>query len=100
MDGWLASHAFDIGVLLVLSWYAWDGWRRGFLSASLGTVGFAAAMLTAAFGYRYVGEFIASRSRMPQSFADAFGFFVLWATVDILWPLAARRIHRRLPEAW
>lgn len=86
MKEWLAAHWVDIAILATLAWYGLDGWARGFLSLSLESAGFLAALTLATVGYRPLGAWASGRFALPPSFGNAIAFFGIWWLIDLAWP--------------
>lgn len=100
MKEWLGAHWVDIAIVITLTWYAMDGYMRGFLSLCFETIGFLVALLVATLAYHPLGGLIAARFSTPQAFANAMAFFGVWWIVDLAWPLASRPLYNRLPQKW
>ncbi len=99
MKEFFAAHWLELVLAAVLIYYAVDGYSRGFLLL-LETAGFFIALVVSLLLYRFPAKLIEARMAIPFSFAAAGAFFLVWWTVDLLWPLAAGPLWRHLPEKW
>ena len=100
MEAFLRVYGLDLVIVLVLAYYLYDGWLRGAVVTGLETAGFFLSLFLATALYRFPSALLESRFRMPHSFASAMALFVIWWTLDLLWPYAARALFRRLPKRW
>src|SRR5438093_11383434 len=70
----------DAGIIAVIGFFAWRGWRRGLLLSLAGLAGFVAGTLAAVFGYRAVATPIRDLfgvSKGTASIAAAISIFLL-----------------------
>lgn len=100
MTAFLQAYGLDLLIAAVLGYYLYDGYVRGAVAAALETAGFFLSLLVATALYRFPAALVEERLAIPHSFAAALAFFVLWWTIDLLWPYAARGLRRRLPTGW
>jgi uncharacterized protein YkwD/uncharacterized membrane protein required for colicin V production len=85
-------------VLLVLLYFAWQGFRSGVLArlASLGVM--ALAIGVAWLAYRPVGDWLAGATGLSKGLATAVGFLLPFIIVELLATVVTARLMRRLPE--
>lgn len=98
ITGFFAAHWVDLFLIVVLAYYAIDGYFRGFILLGLETCGFVLALVLALLGYRFGALILSEQFGIPDMFASAAAFFTLWAAVDLLWPYAVKRLYTRVSE--
>jgi uncharacterized protein YkwD/uncharacterized membrane protein required for colicin V production len=91
-------HWLDLILMLVLGWYAIDGWRRGCTALCFELLGFALSILLATLSYRTVGLVFDDLFAVPPSYVDAVAFLLVWWIVDLAWPYASSALQARLPD--
>jgi uncharacterized protein YkwD len=96
MKDFFAVYWLEMFLMLVLLYYAFDGYYRGFILLAMETVGFLVALLGAMATYRFAAIGLEEQLGLPFSFASAIAFFVIWGAIDILWPFLVRRIYKRV----
>ena len=99
MSAWLSQHWIDLIVIAFLGYYAFDGYRRGFIILGLEVLGFFAALMGALWFFAPVGVFMSARLGIALPFAKALSFFVLWAAVELIYPFFAKVLYAKIPEA-
>jgi uncharacterized protein YkwD/uncharacterized membrane protein required for colicin V production len=95
---WLSRHWADPLTVLVLAWYAIDGWRRGFVVMAFEFVGFAVSLLAALLLYGPMGEAFASAFHIARPFAKPAGFFAIWILTEFAYGQMAKRLFKKIPE--
>ena len=91
-------NALDLIILVVIIFYAWEGYRLGFLAALLDLVSFIASFLLALKLYNGVGALLVRTANLPVGFANAIGFFLVAFILEILLSLLLRRLLFRFPQ--
>lgn len=84
----------DLFMVFVFAYYAVDGYYRGFFRMCLDTAGFLLAFFMALLLYRLPAALIRYAFDLPYFFASAISLFIVWSAVDLLWPIAAKRIGK------
>lgn len=82
----------DVLIVAVIIFYAWEGYRLGFIAALLDLFSFIASFLLALKLYSGVGVLLTSLTKMPVGFANALGFFLVAFIIEILLSLLLRRL--------
>ena len=88
----------DIIIAAVIIFYAWEGYRLGFVGAVLDLVSFIGSFLIALRFYSGVGNLIVQTTNIPVGFANAIGFFIVAFVIEILLSLLLRRVLYHLPK--
>src|SRR5438128_1819584 len=88
----------DAILLLVLAFYAFLGYRRGFLAVALDWLGLAAALATALWQYPALGKWIAGRYGLMPGVASVLAFLALLLGVRLAWSLVVWVVWRRIPR--
>lgn len=95
---WLSRHWADPLAVLVLAWYAIDGWRRGFVVIAFEFAGFAMSLFVALLLYGPMGEAFASAFHIARPFAKPAGFFAVWILTEFAYGQIAKRVFKKIPE--
>jgi len=87
----------DILILLVLLFYAIQGYLSGFLSALIDLISFALSFVLGIFFYSFVATLLVKFLSVPQGFANAIGFFVVAAVFEIIFSFFIKYFISRFP---
>ncbi|HZJ18335.1 MAG TPA: CvpA family protein [Patescibacteria group bacterium] len=82
----------DFLILLVILFYAIEGYAVGFLEAVSDLASFVLAFLASLAFYNYFGKLFVLVFAIPPGFANAIGFFVVGFLVEILASLVLKKI--------
>lgn len=93
------SFLVDGMILIVVALYAMDGIRRGFILSLLEACGFVVSLLVALMAYAPLAHTVVRWQNIPQSFANALSFFVLWVFVGGAYIVLVRHAYHRIPPA-
>jgi uncharacterized protein YkwD len=85
-------------VLLVLLFFAWQGFRSGVLTRLAGLAVMALAISVAWLAYRPLGDWLASVTGLSKAAAAAAGFLLPFIVVELVATVIMARLLRRLPE--
>lgn len=88
----------DYVIVLVVVFYAYEGYHLGFVLASADLVSFIISFAIALYGYAYVGEMITNLFAIPRGFANVIGFFLIALISEVLSNFILRRSIRYLPK--
>src|SRR5436309_11532051 len=88
----------DAILLLVLAFYAFLGYRRGFLAVALDWLGLAAAVAAALWLYPALGAWIAARYKLIPGVATVLAFLALLLGVRLAWSVVVWVVWRRIPR--
>jgi uncharacterized protein YkwD len=99
------SHVFgvnllDIIIVVVLFFYAYEGYVLGFINASLDLSSFILSFIIALKFYNAVGLFLGDSFGISPGFARAGGFFVIALISEIILGLFFRRVAKKIPDAY
>lgn len=78
--------------------YLWDGYRRGFLTVTMELGVFVVSIVAAFFLNSFVGNLFVGWVDLPESFAEAFGFMMVWFVVQLLLSIGKSYINFTYPE--
>lgn len=87
----------DIVMLIIIAFYAYEGYMLGFLYASLDLLSFVISFLLALALYATLGEYIMQTFGIPPGLSNALGFFLLALVSEVLVSLILRRILLFMP---
>lgn len=88
----------DIIVVLVIIFYAYEGYSLGFVLASLDLGSFILSFIIALKFYPYFAKFLVVAFSLPVGFANAISFFLLAFLSEIILSLLFRRILQKVPS--
>ncbi len=92
----LHGNWIDLVILLVIIFYVWEGIRRGFILGVIDLGGFILSFLISLKTYRLTGNFLAENFTLPSGLANAAGFLINGALIELLCNILANTIHRKL----
>jgi uncharacterized protein YkwD len=87
----------DILVLVIVIFYAIQGFSLGFLTAAVDLISFAISFLLGLSLYGFVAKLLVQLFSIPQGFANAIGFFVVAVAFEIVFTLLIRIFITKLP---
>lgn len=88
----------DLLILVIVIFYAYEGYMVGFTIAFLDLTSFVLSFLLGLSLYDNVGKFLVEVLAMPLGFANATGFFLVAFLSEILINIFLRRIAMYLPR--
>lgn len=87
----------DFVILIVLLYYAFEGYSAGFIASILGLISFVASFIVGLKYYGVIGAVLVKTFSIPQSFSSAIGFFVVSFLTEMIVGLVLRKfIGRKL----
>lgn len=92
----LHGNWIDLVILLVIIFYVWEGIRRGFILGVIDLGGFILSFLISLKTYRLTGNFLVENFTLPTGLANAAGFLINGAVIELLSNIFANIIHRKL----
>lgn len=92
----LHGNWIDLVILLVILFYVREGIRRGFILGVIDLGGFILSFLISLKTYRLTGNFLVENFTLPAGLANAAGFLVNGALIELLCNVLANAIHRKL----
>ncbi len=93
----LGLNWIDILVLVVVIFYAVQGYFLGFLIALIDLVSFALSFLLGIAFYGVVSNLLVKYLSVPQGFANAIGFFAIAVLFEIIFTLLIKLVITKLP---
>lgn len=88
----------DFVIILVFIFYAIEGYAVGFLSSFFDFVSFIFSFVFALKFYSFIGVLIVKTFSIPQSFANAIGFFVIAFLSEIILSIILKTIFAKPPK--
>ncbi len=92
----LHGNWIDLVILLVIIFYVWEGIRRGFILGVIDLGGFILSFLISLKTYRLTGNFLVENFTLPTGLANAAGFLINGALIELFCNVLANNIHRKL----
>lgn len=83
----------DIIILIILAFYALEGYSAGFLASFFDFISFVLSFFLGLKFYRFLGLIFISYFSIPKGFANALGFFLTAFIAEIIFALVSRKIH-------
>jgi uncharacterized protein YkwD len=90
----------DLLILTALALFVWLGYLRGFLRAFTNLTALIAAIWLASATYAGVASWLSSSFGLPESFAPATGFFLVWFLVELAYYALLTLFSDKIPTAW
>src|SRR5437764_1337494 len=87
----LGFNLFDIIIILVVWFYAYEGYSVGFFLALLDLASFISSFIIALKFYGVMAKLLMTLFSLPIGFANAIGFFVIAFIAEIVINLVLRR---------
>lgn len=85
----------DVIILLVIAFYAYEGYQVGFVTAFFDLVSFVASFVIALKSYSILGGIISSQFVFPPGFSNAIAFFIIAFLVEIIANILLRIVFRK-----
>lgn len=89
---------FDVVIVAVLIFYAYEGYSLGFTLASIDLGSFIISFLLALLFYAAVGSVLIAAFSLSQGLANAIGFFLIALVGEIIVNLVFRRVLLFIPK--
>lgn len=93
----LSINWLDVIVVVVIVYYAIEGYSLGFILAFFDLVSFILSFLLALKSYIFVAKFLVTYFSIPIGFAHAIGFFLIAFISEIVFSILLRMLLRFLP---
>ncbi len=87
----------DLIIVVVVLFYAYEGYLLGFFLASLDLVGFVVAFIIALKFYGFVANFLITALFVPAGIANALGFFITAFISEVIIQIIFRKFVRHIP---
>lgn len=95
----LQEYLADLILIAALTYYAVDGWRRGFASVLIDAGGFFASIIAATLLYAPLGNLLFTSAHVPsRSFAKALGYVIAWVAMALVYVPLAKILSKRIPK--
>ncbi len=92
------ANFLDIIIVLVVIFYAHEGYNLGFVIAFLDLSSFVLSFIIALKSYGFFSKFLIYAFSMPIGFANAAGFFLTALVTEIILSIIFRKILNRIPS--
>jgi uncharacterized protein YkwD len=96
--GFFGINLLDIVIMLVLLFYAYEGYTLGLLIAGVDLISFILSFIVALKFYGAFGMFLADAFSISPGFARAIGFFILALISEIIINIVLKFAVKRMPE--
>jgi len=80
----LGFNWLDVSILVIVGFYAFEGYKVGFILAFLDFASFILSFVVAITGYSFLAKVLVNIFALPIGFANAIGFFVVALLVEII----------------
>lgn len=87
----------DILILLILLFYAIEGYSQGFLIAFIDLVAFSLSFILGITFYSFIAAFLVKTFSLSQGFANAIGFFIAAAFFEIILSFLLKSLITSVP---
>ncbi len=81
----------DYIIIIVLFFYAYEGYASGFIEALLDLINFVASFVIGLRFYTVLAGILISKFSVPQGFSNAISFFIITFTTEIILGIIIRR---------
>ncbi len=88
----------DFIIIVIILFYAYEGYKLGFLVAFLDLASFIISFLLALTFYNRLGEVVATLFGIPPGLSNALGFFLIALVCEVVLSLLLRRLFIFLPS--
>lgn len=92
------TNILDIIILIVLFFYAYEGYLLGFITAFLDLISFILSFIVALKFYASFGLFLGDTFGISPGFARAVGFFLIALLTEIILSLILRKIAKHITK--
>ena len=96
----LGINVLDIVIVIVLFFYAFEGYTLGFVAAGLDLASFILSFIVALKFYSAIGLFLGDAFGIPPGFARASGFFILALISELIIGFLLRKLSKRIPDTF
>lgn len=96
----IGINVLDVVIVLILFFYAYEGYILGFLGASLDLISFILSFIIALKFYNLLGLFLGDTFGIPPGFARAGSFFILALFSEIIIGLIFRKLTKKMPDIY
>lgn len=93
----LGINLLDVIIVIIVFFYAHEGYVLGFTIAMLDLLSFVLSFIAALKFYGFIAQFLTNAFFMPIGFANAGGFFLTALLVEIMLSVLFRKLLNRLP---
>lgn len=90
----------DFIIILVVFYYFYDGYRRGFIRLSLELFGFFLSIFLALYLYTYLANFLRANTNISHNISKVLAFFIILIIFQIFYSLLANHFYRKVPYKW
>ena len=88
----------DLFIILVLLFYAYSGFRHGFLRVFFDLFALISSFFIALLSYVSVADYIEKWFKIRQSFSVVAGFFISWLIAEMFFYLLIQLLYPKIPE--
>lgn len=96
--GFAGLNLLDIIIVVVILFYAYEGYVLGFTLASLDLLSFIISFIAALKFYTVVAKLLIATFAMPLSIANAAAFFLIAFISEVVFGLLSRKLVKYLPS--
>lgn len=93
----LGFNWLDIIIVLILVFYAFEGYGQGFLIAFIDLIAFALSFLLGITFYSNIATFLVKTFLMSQGFANALGFFIAATVAEVVLSFVLKNLIENVP---
>ena len=94
---YLGLNWLDILILIIVVFYAVEGYALGFILASIDFISFIFSFILGIIFYERIASVLVTVFKISQGFANAIGFFVAAALSEIIFNLVLKALIRGIP---
>lgn len=87
----------DLFIILILLFYAYSGFRHGFLRIFFDLGALLSSFFIALLSYVSVADYIEKGFKIKQSFAVVTGFFISWLVAEMFFYLLIQLLYPKIP---
>lgn len=88
----------DLVIIIVLLFYAFTGYKNGFLKVFFDISALVISFVIALYGYLSVSDYLANAFGVRESYAVVAGFFVTWFAAETLFFIIIQIFYPKIPE--
>lgn len=92
----LSGNWVDLIVILIVLFYLWESWGRGFLLSLVDLAGLLLAFLIAFKTYSLAGDYLITNFSLPRGIANAAGFILTGVILEVFFSFLINLFHRRI----
>lgn len=90
----------DLLVIIILAFYAWDGFRKGALSLSIELLGVVISIFLAVKFTEPFDQWLLNIIQLPAELISLIAFFILWSIIQGLYSIISNLLYPFIPELW